>query len=768
MSVSSLINSFNAGEVSPLLFGRTDIEKYRAGCEELTNMVVMPFGGATRRPGTEYLGNCMDHTKRSRLIPFNFSRTTRFVIELGHQKIRFWSNGLQVMDPVTPANIYEVAAPYVESDLRDMQFVQVNDLVFFFHQNHHPRKLSRLADNDWLLEKLGFDGQNEWPPFLDENTGTGTIAASATTGTAIDLTASVATFKPEHVGSYFQIAHRRQSAFVQKTLEAVGTSNSLRCVGKWELTTYGTWGGEIRLQRSYDNGTSWETIRSYSGKKDRNVNTTGEETKECLLRVEFADRTDGTVDHRALLELQEARQFGVVRIDVVTSGTAATAKVVKDLHSTDATSFWSEGAWSDWQGYPGCGALHEGRLWLAGTKRQPQSIWASVVDDYPNFRRYVADDSALFLTLASRESQQIQWLLGRDALLVGTTSGEWTVSGGGGSITPGNVRAEQQSSYGSKRMSAVAIQDSVIFIQRNGRKVRELLLVNGAEKQGYIAPDLNILSEHVTAGEIVETAYQQNPYSVFWAVKGDGKMIGMTYERDQGVAGWHMHETKGVIESVACIYGTGMEDEVWLAVRRTINGGTVRYIERFVVDMRQKQEAGDKANLWFVDCGKKVTLSPASKVVIGLGHLEGEELAILGDGTVEPPRTVAGGQVTCQNASAQVIAGIAYTSTVRPLPLDIALNDGASMGRKAQVFRAYLRFWQSLGAQVEGNGEGWDDVFFRAPDDLMDNAPALFTGIKEVYLPNAWNRECTVAVRQILPLPMTLVALVARWSPSGE
>jgi hypothetical protein len=148
--------------------------------------------------------------------------------------------------------------------------------------------------------------------------------------------------------------------------------------------------------------------------------------------------------------------------------------------------------------------------------------------------------------------------------------------------------------------------------------------------------------------------------------------------------------------------------------------------------------------------------------------LAGETLTILGDGSVEPPKPVIAGTLTLQNANKTIVAGLPFTSVLRPMPLDIGLEDGNSMGRKGRAFKLYLRFWQTLGAQVQGNNAEWDEVFFRSPDEEMDNSPALFSGLKEIFLGNGWNREVLVAVRQSLPLPLTVLAMIPRWTPSGE
>ena len=90
--------SFTAGELSPRLEGRTNLEKYREGLAELTNMVVMPHGGVTRRPGTEFLGEVKDSSVKTRLIPFQFKTSDTYILEFGNQVMRVYRDGLVVLN----------------------------------------------------------------------------------------------------------------------------------------------------------------------------------------------------------------------------------------------------------------------------------------------------------------------------------------------------------------------------------------------------------------------------------------------------------------------------------------------------------------------------------------------------------------------------------------------------------------------------------------------------------------------------------------------
>jgi len=360
------------------------------------------------------------------------------------------------------------------------------------------------------------------------------------------------------------------------------------------------------------------------------------------------------------------------------------------------------------------------------------------------------------------------WMESQDKLLIGTSGNEWTLGASTDEgITPSNVTAQKQSSYGSKYLPAATINDVLLFVQRQGRKVRELVYV--LDKDGWVAPDLTVLAEHVTAGEIVERSYQQQTDAIYWAVRVDGQLIGMTYERDQNVVGWHRHTTDGAFESVATIYGIGGTDEVWLSVQRTVGGQTKRFIERFYTLSREKFEAADKANWWYLDCAVRPS-GTATSTMSGLSHLSGRTVDVLANGAVETPKTVSNGQITLDKARTTVLAGLPFTSTLQPMTIDINnMADGTSRGRFKRIHRMVLALQKSLGGEVSTDqGQTWQYLYNRDFPDPMDASPPVFTGDTEVVTASDHDRNLQVTVRQKQPLPLTVLALVAKIDFYGD
>ncbi len=1001
-----LVTAFNGGELSPYMDARTDVAKYRSGCRRLENMVVLPYGGVYRRSGTEYLGEAKLSDRRCRLIPFNFSTTTRFVLEFGHLYLRVWGNNSLVQSGGAPL---EIVTPYTEDDLRELQYAQLNDIMYLAHGSHAPRKLSRVSDTNWTLETVVFD----YPPLRDINVTDVTIASSAATG-AVTLTASAATFENAHVGSQWAIQWPRTSGSIETAIDGNRCSPVLDMQGGWTITTVGTWQGKVRLLRlpsktmdatgpygiassmtranfssitgvaatdvitatghtfangdtvifeeltggagldraskvyhvrdvatntfkvsetaggaaadfttaitagrvaatkvtaahtahglttgdeivvvdssgaplsttyvrtvtvtdannytfdsagprkaftgltganatdvitannhSFNNGTAVvfesltggagltaetviyyvinattntfqvatapnntaavnfttditagvvaevmggtaysasnvrvanltkaEVVREFtSSSTPRNFTATGTEEERVGLILRVNDFVSG-LNAKVFVESTDFNSGGTVTIDSVASATSAGATVNQWLGSTiTGTTQWTEAAFSGVRGYPRTVTFHEQRLCFGGTASQPNTVWCSKVDDFEDFQLGSKEDDGLSFTIASNEGNRINWIFSQKQLIVGTSGDEWTVGGATDSepFSSTNISARRQASYGSKYMRAVLLNDVLLFVQRRGRKVREL--VYKFEQDGWVAPDLTVLSEHVTQGELVELAFQQQPDAVLWAVRGDGVLIGMSYERDQEVVAWHRHMTDGAFESAATVYGLGGDDdEVWFAVRRTINGQTKRFIERFKPDFRNSFDTEAKDNWWYLDCAARYE-GVQVQVITGLSHLEGKTVGVLADGAAQPSAVVTSGEITLAKPASKVLVGLPFTSLLQPMKLDYDMQDGPTRGRKKRLNRVEVSLFKSLGGQASTNGSEWLWMYPRDFDDPMDASPPPFSGDTEVVLAGNYSEDADLYLRQTLPYPLTVRALVAKLDAFGD
>lgn len=761
--INTILPSFNSGELSPRLWSRVDLDKYGSGCRVLENFITMPYGGINRRPGTAYIAPAKNANTKARLVSFNFSTTTNFILEFGPQYIRFFTAGAQLLSGGSP---YEIPTPYAEAALFELQFVQINDVMYIAHANYPVYKLSRFGNTNWTLAQV----QWSYPPFQDENLTATTITPSATGGN-ITLTASAPVFASGDVGGYYRIGHRRSSSSITLALTANGTSASMRVIGQWEFVTTGIWQGTILIEASYNDGATWETVRSFDGAKDRNIITTGNQSEDCLLRVRMTNYAASTAPTFAYLDAVEAAVYGVVRITGVTSSTSASATVIKTLVSTAATARWAEGAWSTRRGFPRTVVFHQQRLFFGGNAAQAVNVWGSTLGDFENFALSTLDDAALSITLATVEQNAINWMVShRKQLIIGTSGDEFVLqpAGNGATLTPSSLDAQRQSRYGSSYLQAALVNNAVLYTQRHSRKIMELFY--NYQIDGFVSQDLTLLSEHVTQGGIVQHAFQQSLDPTLWAITSGGTLAGMTYDRNQNVVSWHRHLTDGSFESVAAIYGaTSGGDELWVLVKRTVNGQTVRYIERFDPEYRDTLDNADSSKWFYVDCGKSFYNATPATTFTGLNHLEGKTVSVLADGAVHPDVVVSGGAITLQQGARRVAVGLPYLSTLTPTSLDIgATQQGTTQGRHFRVHRLGVRFFKSLGGQYETAPGVFDPILYRDFEVPMGQGPGPFTGQKDLMVAGSFAKTADVTLRQHQPLPMTILALIPRLDVYGD
>jgi len=541
-----LQSSFAGGLMGRSLAGRTDLDRYPISCRTLVNMMPEAGGPATARPGTRHIAQTKSGGA-ARLIGFSFNSEQTYALEVGDGYVRFLRDGVQIESaPDTP---YEIAAPWAAADLQKLRWAQSADQLIVCCAGYAPRVISRTGDTSWSIASLPFDDG----PYLEVNTTATTLTATGTltAGGSVTVTASAALFASGDVGRL------------------------------------------IRIRRS------------------TNLNN-----------------------------------WGWVRITAYTSATQVTATVGSDLDASLAatpSTRWRLGAWGSVPGWPEAVTYSGGRLWLAATTAQPQTLFSSQSGAFDQFGPsafdgVVSDDSALVLTLDDDRVNKIEWVLDQQgALLLGTSGGEFVVRARSSveAITPTNLGAFRQSTHGSATgASAVKVGPAVLFVERGagsdpllpgngsggGRAVRELVF--SFEVDQYLASDLTRIAPEVAravpvadgsllrfdasgSGGIVDLAVQQTPGPIVWGVRADGVLLSLLYDREQRLAAWATHtlggscpdsigrqagsdldpagaatHTAGRVESIAVIReNSTAQDQLYLVVKREIDGSTVRYIE---------------------------------------------------------------------------------------------------------------------------------------------------------------------------------------------
>lgn len=572
----------------------------------------------------------------------------------------------------------------------------------------------------------------------------------------VTLTASRSLFQAGHVGAYFELIHPRKETEIYKKFKSNDTSESLEVKGFWSFSTHGTWTGNILIERSFDGGTNWIPFRSYTSANDSNVSTSGEEDEDGVLyhlkMEDYSAAQTGTIRQcRARLVNPGFMQTGVVKVTAVASGTSATATIVKKVGSTDETSEWSEGAFSTLRGFPRSIAYFEERMMFGGTAFKPQTVWGSKTGDWDNFLLGDKDDNGLEFTLASDTINEIGWMCQHNALVIGTADSEWTLSASSSdaALTPTNFQVKRQSVYGTSKIPALMAGETILFVQRGERKVREF--VYSWEKDGYNCPDMTILADHITASGVVETALMQLPDTILWCLLSNGTLAALTYERDQEVVGWHRHElAAGHILSIAVV-PNGSEDVLYLAAQLNESVRILRMAGR--------------SEQFFVDYGKKRTTSSSIPNILLERYLSDEDIQVVADGAIEKAYTKSGTVVTLDNAAtASVVYGLGYTSELTTMPLEIETQNGQSLLRKKTVGEIRLRYYNSIGGEAKSGASDWQMIQSR--DVIVDDMDRAITLKSDVSLLNplsGYSMVSNVSVRQRDPMPFNLTSIVVTY-----
>lgn len=515
-------NVLNGGEISPLLRGRVDQPRYNTGTRETLNFVPMPQGGATRRPGTRYLGTAKSQT--SRLVPFVFSETQGRILEFGDKTMRVWlPDGTLITDD--SGEPYVVETPFADSDLRAMRFAQSADVIYFAHPAYPPCKLSRYSDNDWRWTTLTFMPS---------------IAAPQQPALQI-LDKRADDDKPKNPS-------RTDYSYLVTAIDGeTGEESSASPAATIEAEALNSVDYHIRITWPAVSGAS--EYRIYK-KKTGVFGFIGRASK------------DDTITETTKLQYYDDKNIGA---------------------DTEDTPIEHKNPFEGSGNYPSQVFFHQQRLGFAATANRPITIWLSRTGDFESMASSVPpkDDDAIEVTLAATQANRIVWLQpDRNALAFGTEGSEWTLQSSEGVVlTPSTVSFQLQTTNGGEgTVSALSVGGGVLYVQRGSGAVREFAYNYSADK--YLGQDLTLLARHIIKDrDITAWAYQQEPYSTLWCVLSDGTFAGLTYMKEQDVIGWHRHTTDGSILDVAVIPGAP-DDQVWFLVRRPA-GVFVERLESF-------------------------------------------------------------------------------------------------------------------------------------------------------------------------------------------
>lgn len=394
-----------------------------------------------------------------------------------------------------------------------------------------------------------------------------------------------------------------------------------------------------------------------------------------------------------------------------------------------------EPVWSASRGWPASLTFYQSRLWFGGSKARPQTLWGSKVSYFFNFDVNGSNAAdAIDVTLDSDELNAIQRVYPGRTFQIFTTAGEYYIPNRDTEpITPENISVLPATGHGASAVTPVSVDGATIFVQNSGRVIREFVY-NDVEKS-YNAANVSIYSSHLINASrslVVRKATSTVPADFVYLLNTDGTIAVFSALRSVGLAAWSLFTTEGEFEDV-----TVVNEVVYVVVKRTINGSTARYIEKF-------NEAA------YMDASKLSTSSLPTDTWTGYGHLDGETIKVRGDDYILQNVTIASGNFTSSQKVSAIEAGINFSASIETLPIDVDLGGYSMAGQYRRLVSAQIRLHNSRNIQVRFLNNTYEPAF-RQFGDLFDSPIQTFSGYKKVYL-NGVDREPTITITQTEPL----------------
>jgi hypothetical protein len=701
--------AFTAGVLDPKLWFRSDLAKWRSGLAQAQNFFVHVQGGASNRPGTEYIGTVKDSTKAAKLIPFVFNDTQTYVLEVGEKYIRFISNGAYLTN--TDGSAYEVATPYLIGDVFNLRWTQSNDVLTFAHPVYPVYNLNRLGALNWTFTAETYT-EGLAAPVLIQASADGSSGSRAVNGNA------GATGTTPGISS---VVYSYAVTSVSNELATESLISGAEGITNYNIGYYQQYGNYNIIEWNAVAGADYYKVyRMFQGVWSFIGSTTGTTFDDYNIGP---DTTTGPP--------QQRNPFAG-------------------------------------NNYPGCVTYYQQRKVFAGSTEYPQTIWCSKSGNYTNMdvSNPVRDDDAITATIASNQSNLIHHLVSLSDLIVMTSTSSWKVSAGSqaSALSPSAFVATPQVFSGVYAgVQPLVIEYDILYVEAKGSKIRALNYNFYAAI--YTSTDVSALAEGLFYGfTIVDWCNARAPFDLVWAIRSDGTLLGLTYLKEQDVYAWHQHSTAGLFKSCAVVSETltdaGVaEDAVYFTVQRTINGQPQVFVERLHTRLLGPENL-TLSKAWFVDSGLEYDGTEPVMTVSGLSHLVGEAVTGIADGTTLPMLTVsAGGTVTLPKAATRIILGLPYTATLQTLPIDV--GQPSIVGKRKRISRVYAMLQNTIGATVSTDGVQFNPLEDVWATEATLQSTGIGVAVRQVLIPPTWDEYGQITIQQTQPQPCTVLGIDA-------
>lgn len=778
MNLSVTQDSFTTGAVNDLVAARQNVSQLSSAVARLVNGLPIEQGPIKFRTGTEFVGETKYNDKYSIVVEFKFSVRQTLVLEVGDKYIRFYKDGRLVIkdyaawetatvyavgDLVTESGsyyrclvahtagtfaddldddywvetlgandvAYEIVTPYSENILNELSFTGTADIVYIASKYYAPRKLSRYANDNWLIEEMVFtDG-----PFLSLNTDpTKTIYLTAGTPPLYTINATVGIFDATNdIGKLFQLQRPETTVgddgyiavlrlttissatvatgtLISGTIDSYFTDSGNKRM-QWRIGAFSGQGVATIPTPAYTIlslsrcSTAWlieppiglwHVLDTYNGKtrweRDaivrHQIRWTGskwelwqpEHKRSGYSFASFAIAENDSTEDNPPVGTGPGNGW---HVSTLLSEHSAVHTVELDLYDA---SVQEEGE----KVWPAVTGFFQERLYFGSTRLQPSTLFASVIAKHESFaptneKNEILDDSGFVYSLSGgNDTNEILWIKGTSVLTIGTSGAEFVAKTPNESepITPSQVSFVPQSEHGSIENQTVHIVGGqILYVQRLGNILRaiDFDVATGRFKSISLTKFNSTILENI--GGYKCSSYSAEPSSVLLMVGANGKGVYFTYDADESVLAWSeltLGGTSTLIESTTVVPQTNKAFyDRYIITKRNINGVAKRYIERFTPEYK------DQNYYCYLDCSLSYhNEDTAISTIAGLSHLEGETVQVFGDGEFIVETEVVDGEITLDESYNHIVVGLPYELLIKLLPVEGQLDGSGSSSDK--------------------------------------------------------------------------------------
>ena len=717
--------NFSSGEIDPDMRVRVDAGAYQNGAKTLTNVRILNTGGIERRPGTWHMA---DLGAATRIERFQFDDDEIYIFAFQNTVLKVYDTAGTLLQTIG-------SAAWTTAQLFQLTFASLGDVMYVFHPEFRPHKITRTALSTFTLGFLEFDhtidgwAQIYWPWFkfaADEVA----LKTSHVSGTGRTITASAAVFSAAHVGYRVRI-FGTEITITGYTSPTVVTG-TIRGKIKARLdpdpfkTSKGT---KTIIVTHVDHGLADNDTVTFSGSNDVGGIPSAEIDGAQTVTVTNANEYTFTV---ATTNATSSADGGGPNVGI---------SVVNVF-----TRQWDEAAYSPARGWPACGAFHGNRLYIAGGTELPAALFGSKIGRYTNFDLgTAAETDAIATMIGSDRVVSIRHLVSGKHLQIFTDAGEYYVPEPQETpITPLNIQAKKQSPFGIARINPLLFDGGTIFVQKSLKNVREFIWSD--QERSYSSNPLSVTAAHMLSSPVdlaIMTGTTDRPEQYAVVVNADGTLAVFHSLRVERLAGWVRWTTDGLFKSV-----TTIDNVLWAVVYRR---GAYR-LEKFdttgyvTVDSAYSATAAATA-VWavparFTDNVYVVSRRAANTdVCYSFGELE-----------------VDTATVTLPSAVTNVLMGDAYFLEVETLPPAIQSDKGSLLGEKKRIVKANVALADTMHIVVGGEA-----LIARQTTDDLSLPPEAITDFYE-FTQLGYSTEPTITFTQTEPMPARIMGVVMKVS----